>query len=293
LFSIDDIDKANTSGELLRSRIAYAIMSKSAEGGFSLLPGATEVAEEEVQNPDGTTTKSIIQKIVAGDGTEVDVLDLPDGKEVKLVESAKQNSSVEWNSHLLQDVAYSQLYPPEYIFSLAGARQGTMVRMLQNRVQRVIRNLRFFQMEPQYVKRTWTFFAWQLIKTGYFEKMQIAVPPAWWRMKCINPADMTVDVGREGRLFDERFLTGKMDDDEYHGMRGKDPDDVDRRVIRRFFKRQAMLEEEAAKAGRPVPATSEVWQMAAGQQAPQNNNEDPDDPDGNNQPNNNQQEDDE
>jgi len=264
LFSIDDIEKANTSGELLRGRIAYAITSKGADGGISLLPGTTEVAEEEVTNPDGSKTQTIVQKIVTGDGTEVDVLDLPEGREVNLVESAKAASASDWNNHLLRDVAFSQLYPPEYIFSLAGVGQGTMVRMMQNRVQRIIRNVRFFQLEPQYIKRTWTFFAWQLISTGYFEKLGVEVPKNWWRLKIINPADMTVDLGREGRLHDERFVTGKIDDDEYHGLRGKDPDDVDRRVIRRYFKRQAMLEEEAKRAGRPAPSAYEVWQPPAG-----------------------------
>jgi hypothetical protein len=278
LFSIDDIDKASTSGEVLRSRIAYAIMSKGPEGGMSLLPGAAEVSEEEVTNPDGTKTKTLVQKIVAGDGTEVDVLDLPDGKEVKLVESAKASSAVDWNNHLLRDVAFSQLYPPEYIFSLAGGTQGTMVRLMQSRVQRIIRNIRFFQMEPQYVRRTWTFFAWQLIRAGYFENLGIEVPAAWWRMKCINPADMTVDLGREGRLFDERLNTGKMDDDEYHGLRGRDGDDVDRRVIRRYFKRIAMIEEEAARAGRPAPPAGEIFKSPAGQQtsAPEKEKSNPD-----------------
>ena len=110
------------------------------------------------------------------------------------------------------------------------------------------------------MKRCWTFFTWQLVSQGYFDRLGVSVPPDWFRMKTINPADMTVDLGREGRLFDERFESGKIDDDEYHGLRGKDPDDVDRRVIRRHFKRLAMLEEEAERAGRPAPSPSEVWQ---------------------------------
>jgi hypothetical protein len=264
LFSVDDIERAASSGELLRTRIAYAISSQTDDGMPSLLPGAVEVAEEEVKQADGSTTKTIIQKIVANDGTEVDVADLPAGKTLEVVESDKNSAAADWNKYLLTDVAYATKYPPSYVFHLAGLTQGTVVRMLQSRVQRIIRNVRFFQMEPQYCKRLWTFFTWQLVSAKYFDRLGVPVPPDWYRMKVINPADMTVDLGREGRLYDERFDTGKMDDDEYHGLRGRDADDVDRRVVRRYFKRRQILEEEAAKLGQEAPPAHEVWPPKAG-----------------------------
>jgi hypothetical protein len=262
LFSLHDIEAAESTGTLLRTRIAYAVTTSGRDVATGLLPGAISVDEDNVRQADGSETKVIIQKIATHDGQQVDVADLPEGKDLKVIESQKQSAAVEWNKHLLTDVAYSTLYPPEYLFALAGMNQGTMVRLVQNRVQRIARNVRFFQLEPQFVRRTWTFFAWQLVAGGYFARLGVEVPTDWWRMKVINPADMTVDLGREGRLHDERFESGKIDDDEYHGLRGRDPDDVDRRVIRRHFKRQAMLEEEAARAGRPVPSPAEVWSTA-------------------------------
>lgn len=276
LFSIDDIERAASSGELLRTRIAYAISSQQDDGVPSLLPGAVAVAEEEVQQPDGSVTKTLIQRIVANDGTEVDVADLPAGKKLEVVESGKSSSAVDWNHYLLNDVAYATKYPPSYVFNLAGLTQGTVVRMLQNRVQRIIRNIRFFQLEPQFCKRLWTFFTWQLISRGYFDKQRVAVPSDWWRMKVVNPADLTVDLGREGRLYDERFDSGKIDDDEYHGLRGRDADDVDRRVVRRWFKRQQILEEEARKLGEEVPDRKEIWPPKAGSTyVPENESDEP------------------
>jgi hypothetical protein len=255
-----DIEAAETSGTLLRTRIAYAVTSSGRDSSTGLLPGVQSVEEETVTQADGSTTTVLVQKIATSDGSNIEVADLPEGKDLKVIESNKQTAAVEWNKHLLADVAYATLYPPEYVYALAGMSQGTMVRLVQNRVQRIARNVRFFQLEPQFIRRTWTYFAWQLISGGYFANLNIAVPSDWWRMKVVNPADMTVDLGREGRLHDERFESGKIDDDEYHGLRGKDPDDVDRRVIRRHFKRLAMLEEEATRAGRPAPTPAEVWQ---------------------------------
>lgn len=262
LFSLHDIEAAESTGTLLRTRIAYAVTSNGRDTATGLLPGVTAIDEDTVTQADGSETKVIIQKIATTDGQTIDVADLPDGKDLKVIESQKQSAAVEWGKHLLTDVAYSTLYPPEYLYALAGMSQGTMVRLVQNRVQRIARNIRFFQLEPQFIRRCWTFFAWQLVAGGYFGRLGVEVPADWWRMKVVNPADMTVDLGREGRLHDERFESGKIDDDEYHGLRGRDPDDVDRRVIRRHFKRMAMLEEEAARAGRPVPYPGEVWTTA-------------------------------
>jgi hypothetical protein len=263
-----DIEAAESTGTLLRTRIAYAVTTSGRDHVTGLLPGAVGVEEQTVTATDGTQTKLLIQKIRTNDGTEIDVADMPEGKDIKVIESQKQSAAVEWNKHLLTDVSYATLYPPEYLFAIAGMSQGTMVRLVQNRVQRIARNVRFFQLEPQFVRRTWTFFAWQLISGGYFDRLGVQVPTDWWRMKVINPADMTVDLGREGRLHDERFESGKIDDDEYHGLRGRDPDDVDRRVIRRHFKRLALLEEEAAKVNRPAPSPSEVWTSKNAPDAP-------------------------
>jgi hypothetical protein len=278
LFSMHDIETAETSGTLLRTRIAYAVTSSGRDTATSLLPGVTSVEEDTVTQADGSQTTVLVQKIATSDGSNIEVADLPEGKDLKVIESNKQTAAVEWNKHLLADVAYATLYPPEYVYALAGMSQGTMVRLVQNRVQRIARNVRFFQLEPQFIRRTWTYFAWQLISGGYFANLNIAVPSDWWRMKTINPADMTVDLGREGRLHDERFESGKIDDDEYHGLRGKDPDDVDRRVIRRHFKRIQMLEEEAQRAGRPAPTPAEVWNSKAAAPPADNNDPPPSDP---------------
>jgi D-3-phosphoglycerate dehydrogenase len=79
---MDDIQRAETSGVLLRTRLAYAIERGEGDDETpSLLPGAREV--QTITNPDGTTV--LIQKIAIDDDTEVEVADLSGGKKLKVI----------------------------------------------------------------------------------------------------------------------------------------------------------------------------------------------------------------
>jgi hypothetical protein len=246
LYSIDDIEKAETSGTLLRARMAYAITNRDGgDGDISLLPGASET--EEVETKDGG--KLIVQKIVARDGSEVDVADLPPGKDIKVVESQRGVITAEFLKYLLTDVALCTLYPPEYVFFLGGITQGTVGRLVQNRAQRIINVVRSFQLAPQFVERWYVYWLWQRIAAGVFDKVAGGIPGDWWRHKIILPRDMTVDVGREGRLYDDRLATGKISDQDYHGMQGRDNEDVEDEIIASAIRRRQKVEAAAKKAG--------------------------------------------
>ena len=45
------------------------------------------------------------------------------------------------------------------------------------------------------------------------------------------PADDTVDVAREGKLYDARLEAGTMSPADYHGMQGRDDEDVEDEVV--------------------------------------------------------------
>lgn len=247
LFSMDDIDRANTSGTLLRTRLAYAITKSSEDDGEpQLIPGANIVETVETTNPDdGSKTRMYVQRIVAGEGTDVDVADLPPGRDLKVIESQKGNEALEWNKHLLTDTAYSTLYPPEYVFFLGGIGQGTLTRLIQKRVQRVKNTVRHFQIIP-FAKRWYNFWLWQRIKMRRFDKVQGGIPADWYRVKMICPADDTVDVGREGRLYDDRVSRGNMSPEVYFGMQGEDADDAEDEIIAARVRRIRKIKEAQA-----------------------------------------------
>lgn len=266
LFSMDDMERAETSGVLLRARMAYAI-ERSDDGSDtapSLLPGAHEM--EVIEQPDGS--KLFVQKIVSRDGTEVDVADLPAGKKLRVIESTKSSETSSWMKELLADVAYCTLYPPEYIFSLAGLAQGTLVRMAQGKVQRVFNTVRDFQIIAQVVEEWWPFWLWQNIKAGAFDNVRGGVPDRWWEYQVVRPRDITVDVGREGRLYDERLSTGKIPNGLYVGMLyGEDSEEFDARIIRERARRIKQVAEIAAEEGVSL-TVDEVFRPPAGQAAP-------------------------
>lgn len=228
LFSMDDIERAEISGTLMRTRLAYAITKKDDGDGLPpMIPGAGEAME--IDAPGGG--KMIVQKLTAMDDSEVDVADLPAGQDLKVVESNRSSSTPDFIRHLLTGVAYSTLYPPEYVFNLAGLGQGTLVRLVQKRVQRIKNTVRHFQLRDQFCKRWVTYWTWQRIASGRFDHVDGGIPADWWKHKMIMPADDTVDVAREGRLYDQRLADGNMAPSDYHGMQGRDDEDVEDEVV--------------------------------------------------------------
>jgi ferredoxin-thioredoxin reductase catalytic subunit len=277
LFSIDDIEKAETSGVLLRTRIAYAIERVGADGGDgpTLLPGTQEV--EELEGPAGN--KVIIQKIVANDGTEVEVADLPPNQKLRVVESVKSTESSGWISHLLADVAYCTKYPPEYIFALASLSQGTLVRMAQQKVQRVVNTVRDFQIITQLLDEWWPFWLWDNIKNGRLDNVRGGIPDQWWPYLVVRPKDLTVDMGREGRLYDERLASGKMPVGLYVGMLyGEDEEDFDDAIIRDAYRRRRRVREIGEELQEDTLSVGEIFRQPPGtatvQDIPPDNNPD-------------------
>jgi len=245
LYRFDDIERAETSSLLARAKMAYTITRTSgADDGPMILPGAKKV--ETLDNGDGTQT--VIQHITrdAGGDMDVDVANIPAGFDMKVLESNRANVTIDTLKWILNCAAYTTLYPTEYVFGLAGMGQGTLVRLVQKRVQRVKNTVRQFQLIPQFCDRWYTFWLWQRIKGGFYDNIEGGIPANWWKHKTICPADDTVDLGREGRLYDERLETGKMSPETYHGQGGEDASDVEDEILaadlRRAFKIKAQIE---------------------------------------------------
>jgi capsid protein len=237
IFSMDDIDRAATSGMLLRERIAYAITKNDSESGFgSLLPGATGSAE--VSTDSG---KMIVQQIVSNQGDDIDVADLPVGTDIKVIESNRATPASSFTESMLRSIAHSTPYPAEWVYFLSNLGQGTVARLVMDRVQDTIDTIRENQLQSQFCERYYTFWLWQKIKHG---GVTAPVPYDWWKVKWIHPRKASVDRGREGRLYDDRVASGKMTPSAYHGLEGEDDEDVEDenlRVVERRLQKLAAL----------------------------------------------------
>jgi hypothetical protein len=235
LYRREDIGKALANGTLARERIGYVLQLKDQPnlGGPSMAQVGTSEVQDVVSN-DGRA-KYTVQKIF-GLGTEnqVAIPELNPGEEIKTVESNRPGTaSMEFLDSILRETAWDAGYPPDFVFFVLGTKQGTDVRRVLQQVKTVINTRLEFQLKPQFLNRYNVYFAWQRIKAGMFDDLKdaadakITVPDNWWKHKIIPPPDLTVDVGREGRLNDERVESNKMSIDAYHGLNGEDSGDVE------------------------------------------------------------------
>lgn len=260
MFSMDDIDKAETAGQLLRSRVAYAVETIGAdEGTIPKLPGVVDT--EIIENPDGS--KTVIQKVMARDGSEVDVITPPSGMKIKTLES-NRGGAIDFRNFLARGLAHCTLYPPEWILFVAGLGQGTVYRGVQNRAQKIANFFRAMQLDPQFMTRWYRFWLWKRISAGIFDNVEGGVPKDWWMHKMIYPANMSVDLGRDGRLYDDRVMRGNMSPADYHGLSGRDDEDVDEEIVDKAIARRKLLEQKLAENPGIDLKLEEVWRPPPG-----------------------------
>ena len=240
MFRREDILKALTNGTLARERMGFAIASKDDTSAGPAPIGADGVVEE-MENPDGS--RYTVQKFFGTNSPDsIEIPVLPAGAEFKMLESNRPGTAVcEFLDGILNELSWSTGRPAEYLFFLAKLGQGTAARMVMVRVRNANRARREFQLIPQFCQRWNVFYAWQRIKGGYFEKLGIPVPADWYKFRTIPPPDDTVDVGREGNLYDGRVATNKMSIEAYHGMSGEDADDVEDENLNRISSRMRKL----------------------------------------------------
>jgi hypothetical protein len=116
-----------------------------------------------------------------------------------------------------------------------------------------------------------------MIKPG---RVKAAVPNDWFKFKISGARDMTVDIGREGRLYDERVSTNKMSISAYHALYGEDDNDVEDQNLAVIERRIGKLNALNLKLGTnftyydiwPRTAGSAGSDVATGAQAPDPNN---------------------
>jgi hypothetical protein len=257
-FSLDDIDKAADSGELMRTRLAYAITRSAQDDDEpTLLPGASIVETIENDNPDGTKTRTHIQRIVSQDGTDIDIADLAPGRDLKTVESNKGHDAVAYKIDMLTDIARCTKYPPVYVFFVGGLTQGTEVRWVTN-ASNAAKTVSAFTSSSRSSVNAGIPSGSGKTSSKAGSTVEGGVPQDWYLHRWNLPADDSVDVGREGRLMDERLDTGKITPRAYHAVNSEDAEDVVDEIIEFRVNVLKKIEDPAprSKAATPITKTS-------------------------------------
>jgi len=275
MFRFEDVKRAMANGTLSREMLGFAIEMDGDQGpGPSIqLPGARVVNQEtipaatSVDQETGaamtTSSRFTVQSFFGWDQQErVIVPELRNGAKFRTLESTRPGTAVmEFLNSILGELAWAAEYPPEYVFFIASGRQGTMLRLLLQKVNAIINGKREFQLKPQFLYRWPVFWVWNgMIKPG---RVKAAVPDDWWRFKIGADRDMTVDVGRDGRLYDERVSTNKMSISKYHALWGEDDNDVEDENLA-VMKRRVKKLEAFNKELNTAFTYYDVWPRTAG-----------------------------
>jgi Phage portal protein, lambda family len=301
MFRFEDVKRAIANGTLSREMLGFAIELEgdTGPGPAIKLPGAREVhveqidavgaVDQETGEATSTPSKFTVQSFFGFDQQDrVVVPELRNGAKFRMLESNRPGTqTMEFLDSILRELAWASEYPPEWVFFVSSSRQGTVSRVVLQKANSIMNAKREFQLKPQFVTRWPIFWVWNgWIKPG---RGKAAVPDDWYRFKVGGVRDMTVDIGREGRLYDERVSTNKMSIPTYHAMFGEDDNDVEDENLAVIERRINKLNALNKKMGTnftyydiwPRTAGFSGSDIAAAAQAPDPANPHPADPGGN------------
>lgn len=209
------------------SQVAYSITSSEAirlGGGLSTLPSGDQPAQQ--LSTDTLYNGTLIPK-------------LKPGESIQSFKNEHPGTSFEpFIRHLVGEVARGIGLPPEALMVFVGSA-GTEFRGLLEVAQNFLERLQQMLID-QFCRPLWKFWIWQEIQAG-----RLPYPgDDWWRHDWVTPKKITVDNGRDGRLYAELLDKGYMSWERYCNLHGLDAeaeeDDILRAHIRRAEKCAAL-----------------------------------------------------
>ena len=134
--------------------------------------------------------------------------------------------------YLVSATAFSIGIPPEAVMMILGAG-GTEQRALLEVAQNFLERLQQMLVD-QFCRRFWKYWVWHEIKAG-----RLSNPGEdWWRHDWIPPRKITVDNGRDGRLYADLHLKGQMSWERYCNIHGLDAESEEDDIIAAFVRRR-------------------------------------------------------
>lgn len=210
MFSRGEIQHALTQGIKVASQPAYVIEQDVAKAS---IPGAA-----------GTTLPGAQRMVDLGSGTKVNFTDflnggeawaLKPGQSFKIAQSQSPHPNVaDYLREMVRDICQACKIPPEIGWDIIEAG-GANMRFIQASLAQWIEieqdDLCDNDLGPHYV--AWLY---DMIVAGEVEEIA-----GWERHVWIAPARLTVDFGRDGKLFIEELKRGIRSMQSMYGMRGE------------------------------------------------------------------------
>ena len=133
---------------------------------------------------------------------------------------------------LMGEIARGIGLPPEALMIFVGSA-GTEFRGLLEVAQNFLERLQQMLID-QFCRPLWKFWVYQEIQAG-----RLPYPgDDWWRVEWVTPRKITVDNGRDGRLYADLLDKGYLSWERYCNLHGLDADREEDDVIQTFVRRQ-------------------------------------------------------
>ena len=134
------------------------------------------------------------------------------------------------------DIARAIGVPPEALMLLVGLA-GTETRALLEVAQNFLDRIQQMVID-QFCFPAWKFWVWQEIQAG-----RLPYPgDDWWRVEWVTPRKITVDNGRDGRLYAQLLDSGYMSWERYANLHGLDAEAEEDDILAAYIRRKAKCE---------------------------------------------------
>jgi capsid protein len=165
--------------------------------------------------------------------------------------------------YLRRDIAHGFNMPAAVLFDPEEAGGATMRFAMEDAAKTISRIQDIII--TSFVAPFWRFWIWQEIQAG-----RLPMPndgSDWWRMEATAPMKVSVDIGRDGRLYSDMLQRGQISPQDFFNMQGKDHDKVLDDTIRAAVRRKKRVAEIAAEEGVEI-SVAEVFPPAPGSPVP-------------------------
>jgi len=207
----------------MQAQIGYVINSQEAMK-IGLGAGKVTNAAGEELSTDNLYNGNIIARLKPGE----------------TIQSFKNEAPGAWFEPLMRDytsdIARAIGVPPEALMLLVGLA-GTETRALLEVAQNFLDRIQQMVID-QFCFPAWKFWVWQEIKAG-----RLPYPgDDWWRVEWVTPRKITVDNGRDGRLYAQLLDSGYMAWERYCNMHGLDAEAEEDDIISAHIRRKQKCE---------------------------------------------------
>lgn len=237
LVDITEINTAIKSGIKQANRIGYYIGYQPTTSGFGIPPmGEGPTKPRDSTLADGRRVK--IEEVLTAGG---EIPGLPPGADIKqLLDTRPHPNTAEFLKALARDICWGVDMSPEVLWDIA-ALGGANTRYVMADAQSFIDQEQQMLVDA-FLARYYLYDTAKELAAGRIRKCR---DPKWWKHAFIPPSRMTVDRGRDGKLYLEQVRSGALTFKRMYGWEGLDSSEE----LNEWLDEMAEIAESAKKRG--------------------------------------------